>query len=102
MSKKLMICLISCILIFSLVGCGEDTVVAVNVEDSNELNNTILGTNAFVQISDDLYYDSATRIVWLKIYENGYGYSYVPYPATNGLPYRYNPETNTLEEINYK
>lgn len=100
MKKRLIVGLIGCTLALSLVGCGEGTVTTVNVENSNELNNTILGGDAFIKISGELYYDSTTRIVWLKNYSNGYGCSYIPYPAPNGLPYRYNPETNTFEEIN--
>ena len=99
MKKKILVGLIGYMLASSLVGCGEDTIVTVNVENSGELSSTTLGKDAFIKISDDLYYDSATRIVWLENYSNGYGCSYVPYPAPNGLPYRYNPETNTFEEI---
>lgn len=86
-------------LFFSLTGCGEDTVVNVNVENGVELNNITLGN--FISISDNLYYDSATRIVYIShgmnsLYESK---TYCPYYAPNGLPYRYNPETNTFEEI---
>ena len=99
MKRNLLILLTTIMLSYSFIGCGSETVVAVNVKNEESLYNTTLGKNAFIKISDSLYYDSATRIVWLKNYSNGYGCSYVPYPAPNGLPYKYNPETNTFEEI---
>lgn len=88
---------------FTATGCGSDTVVAVNVENNENLNGTVFGTDALIQIGSGLYYDSTTRIVYLW---NGYWYAAncaatpSPYYAPNGLPYRYNPETNTFEEIN--
>lgn len=89
--------------IFSLTGCGTDTIVNVNVENSEGLNNTVLGRNALVKIAEGIYYDSTTRIVywWNGHYYYEYGVVDIcPYYAPNGLPYRYNPETNTFEEIN--
>ena len=99
MKRNLLILLTTLLLSCSLSGCESKTVVAVNVENKESIHNTTFGKDAFIKISDDLYYDSTTRIVWLKNYSNGYGCSYVPYPAPNGLPYRYNPKTNTFEEI---
>ena len=101
MNKKLAICLIGCILAFSLASCGETT-LNVNVENSSNLNSNTLGIQSFVEIGSGLSYDSATRIVYMV---NGYNgtyesKTYCPYYAPNGLPYRYNPETNTFEEIN--
>lgn len=95
MRKKLMAIILSCILVFSLIGCGAET-VQVNVSNNNDLHDTQF--QSFVKIGGDLYYDSATRIVYSKNY-SGYGTVFVPYYAPNGLPYRYNLETNTLEEI---
>lgn len=101
MSNKLLICLMSCIIAFSLVGCGETTTLSVNVENKEELNGDTLGENALVYIGNELFYDSATRIVYMR-HQNAYGNLYSAYYAPNGFPYRYNPETNTFEEINYK
>ena len=98
MKKKLLVGLIGCMLTFSLVGCGEETTLSVNVENKTELNSDMLGEDALVYIGGELYYDSATRIVYMK-HQNSYGSSYIAYYAPNGLPYRYNPETNTFEEI---
>ena len=98
MKKKLLVGLIGCMLTFSLVGCGEETTLSVNVENKTELNSDMLGEDALVYIGSELYYDSATRIVYMK-HKNSYGNSYSAYYAPNGLPYRYNPETNTFEKI---
>jgi len=107
MNKKLAICLISCILIFSLVGCGETTTISVNVENNGNLNNMKLGTDALVKIGNGLWYDSTTRIVYWwneQLGEDSWNSLRTdttpsPYYAPNGFPYKYNPETNTFEEI---
>ena len=101
MKKKLLVGLIGCMLAFSLVGCGETTTLNVNVENSEELSTNTLGKDNLIYIGNNLYYDSATRIVY---FWNGYmhtDWSTAPtaYYAPNGLPYRYNPETNIFEEI---
>ena len=86
-------------LIFSLTGCAPSEQVLVNIENAEQLHNTTLGKDNLIKISNGLYYDSATRIVYLYFYTAG-GYSYMSaYYAPNGLPYRYNPETNEFEEI---
>ena len=103
MRKRLFAILVAVFLIFSLVGCGETTTTTlnVNVENSGELSSNTLGKQSFVEIGSGLFYDPTTRIVYMV---NGVttGYeskTYCPYYAPNGLPYRYNPETNTFEEI---
>ena len=96
MKRKLLAMVFSCFVAMSLVGCTSEP-VHVNVSNSESISSNQFGE--FVKIGHDLYYDSATRIVY--IYNgNTYGSSYTPYYAPNGLPYRYNPETNTFEEIN--
>lgn len=86
-------------LIFSLTGCAPSEQVLVNIENAEQLHNTTLGKDAFVSIGNGLCYDSTTRIVYIKVNGVG-GYSYFSaYYAPNGLPYKYNPETNTFEEI---
>lgn len=73
----------------------------MNVENSSELNCDILGSQSFEKIGDDLFYDPTTRIVYINNITYGFDASvYAAYYASNGLLYRYNPETNTLEEIN--
>ncbi len=87
-----------CIAIF-IGGCSS---VQVNVSNTESIHNNLFGTDALIEIGNGLYYDSTTRIVY---WWNGVrGYSYcattpTAYYAPNGLPYKYNPETNTFEEI---
>ena len=97
MKKKILVGLIGYMLLFSLVGCGKTT-INVNVENSSELSGTTLGINSLIEIGDKLWYDSTTKIVY---WWNGYMGTATPtaYYAPNGLPYRYNPETNAFEEI---
>ena len=105
MKRNLLILLTSTLLFSStLTGCGStNTTVSVNVENKEELNNTVLGKEALIQIGNNLYYDSTTRIVyWWNgslSYSSRYSTTPSPYYAPNGLPYKYNPETNTFEEI---
>lgn len=51
---------------------------------------------------DNLYYDPSTHTVYMLFNEalgnRGYGYMSAYY-APNGLPYHYNPHTNSLVEI---
>lgn len=93
--KRTATLLLSC----SVIGCEEEKVF-VNVENKEDLNSNHFGE--LIKISDYLYYDSMTRIVyWWNGYVN-YSYSSIspsPYYAPNGLPYRYNVETNTFEMI---
>lgn len=93
-----------CIVLLGLIGCAPaDNSVHVNVGNSDNLTNGKFGKSALVEIGDYLWYDSTTRIVY---WWNGIIARYqcgtvpTPYYAPNGLPYRYNPETNTFEEIN--
>ena len=104
---KIKLLLLTTLLLFSLTGCGQTTTVNVNVENSGELNNTTLGINSLIKIGNWLWYDSTTRIVYWWNGRMGedettrYKSDTTPtaYYAPNGLPYRYNPETNTFEEI---
>ena len=101
--KKIIVGLISCVLLLSLVGCGEATTLNVNVENSSDLNSSTFGKQSLIEIGSGLFYDSATRIVYMahginSVYESK---TYCPYYAPNGLPYKYNPESNTFEEINF-
>lgn len=62
-----------------------------------------IGKYTLTEIGNGLWYDTTTRIVY---WWNGFLSSCLnvsttpsPYYAPNGLPYRYNPETKTFEEI---
>lgn len=98
MKKILIAIIISCFLIFTLTACSEPVQVNINVSNSGNLSSNRFGV--FVDIGNNLAYDSATRIVYVKNYTYYGNYVYIPYYAPNGLPYRYIPETNTFEEIN--
>lgn len=104
MKRNLLILLTALLLSCSLIGCGSETVVAVNVENEENIHNTIFGKDALIEIGNGLWYDSTTRIVYFWNGSMTYGsYSATtpsPYYAPNGLPYKYNPETNIFEEIN--
>lgn len=102
MKIKILIGILSLCLTVSMVGCGDKT-INVNVENSSDLSGTMIGTDALIEIGSGLWYDSTTRIVY---WWNGYiiwlddcSTTPSPYYAPNGLPYRYNPESNTFEEI---
>ena len=101
MKKRLLVGLIGCVLTLSLVGCNETTTISVNVENNEELSSSTLGTDNLISIGNNLYYDSATRIVywWNESIIGQSATTPTAYYAPNGLPYRYNPETNTFEEI---
>lgn len=101
--KKTISIIVVAILVFSLASCHEQTVVSVNVEDKEALSDTVIGTDALTEIGNNLYYDRTTRIVYWwneRIGKNSYcATTPTPYYAPNGLPYKYDPETNTFEEI---
>lgn len=96
MKRKLLATVFSCFIAMSLVGCSAEP-VHVNVSNSESISSNQFGE--FVRIGDKLYYDSATRIVYIRQTTYSGFFIYTPYYAPNGLPYRYNPETNTFEEI---
>lgn len=96
MKRKLLATVFSCFIALSLIGCASEP-VHVNVSNNGSISSNQFGE--FIKIGDNLRYDSATRIVYI-FNCNSNGSSYTPYYAPNGLPYRYNPETNTFEEIN--
>ena len=104
MKRNLLILLTALLLSSSLTGCGsETTVVAVNVDNEENINGTVFGIDALIEIGNGLWYDSTTRIVYLwngSLTFSQYSTTPSPYYAPNGYPYKYNPETNTFEEIN--
>ncbi len=97
MKKKILSFILCAIPIITFTGCDKSQ-VNVNVSNSESISNNKFGE--FIEIGNNLVYDSATRIIYIKSSTYGYkSYVYTPYYAPNGLPYRYNPETNTFEEI---
>lgn len=101
--KKRLLAITLCATLLVLTSCADPEVISLNVENQETLSNTVFGKSALVEIGNYLYYDSTTRIVywWNGAIENSRKSSTAPSPyyAPNGLPYRYNPETNTFEEI---
>lgn len=96
MKRNIIAIMFVCIIGLSLSGCKPEP-VQINVSSNENLSSDQFCN--FIEISSDLHYDSATRIVYI-CNQNSYGDVYTPYYAPNGFPYRYNPETNTFEEIN--
>lgn len=92
--KKIVALIISLILCISLCACSRPVAGSKNYETTSGLVE-ITGQN-------NLYYDSNTKIVYFMFNEHlgnqGYGYM-SPYYAPNGLPYRYDANSQTLIEI---
>lgn len=82
-------------------GCDSDVVTVNMSSNDNEIVNKEVGTDALVFIGGKLYYDPLTKIVY---FWNGHDDTNLatmpsPYYAPNGLPYKYDVETNGFEEI---
>lgn len=100
--KKTTILIVAMAMAFTLTGCGDFfSVRKMNVFEDIENEELLENSIEFVEIGyvgessgDVLKYDTTTGIVYI----DGY-YVFTPYYAPNGLPYKYNPETNELEEI---
>lgn len=101
--KKLLSIILCCVIAFSLAACGaREPAMIVNVDSRNNLSNNVLGADALIEIGNGLWYDSTTRIVyWWNGALGWYNYATTPSPyyAPNGLPYLYDPKTNTFKEI---
>lgn len=104
-NKRNLLILLTVLLCCSFTGCGSGSnEVIVNVENEESIYSTTFGKNAMVYIGNKLYYDSTTRIVYWwngKLVANN-ATTPSPYYAPNGLPYKYNPSTNTFEEIEHE
>ena len=102
--NKVMGLLLVAAIVTSLSGCGSGKTIIVNTNSEEVISGSTFGIDSLIKIGNGLWYDSATRVVYIW---NGYfGASYgaaipSPYYAPNGLPYKYNPETNMFEEINH-
>ncbi|MGN0656676.1 MAG: hypothetical protein ACI4KR_07770 [Ruminiclostridium sp.] len=101
--RRIIAVILSLCLAICICGCSSNnTPININVDNSSDLSGATFGRETLIAIRDFLYYDSTTRIVYWWNGRMGGGYSSTtpsPYFAPNGLPYRYNPETNTFEEI---
>ena len=96
--KKILAIILACVIVLGLFACAP----ADNSDSKDDHTRYILGSSALVELGDGLWYDSTTRIVY---WWNGciswadFSTTPSPYYAPNGLPYRYDPLTNTFEEI---
>lgn len=97
MKKKILTILLGFIFMFLLTAC-ELTISENKVNENIGIN----GIGSLIEIGNDLWYDASTGIVywWNGNLHNNWAVAPSPYYASNGLPYRYNSNTNTLEEIN--
>lgn len=101
--KKILL-IVLCAAIFGLTSCAPlPETTYVNGENQETASSTLLGKGVLVRIGNRLYYDLDTRIVywWNGVLSENRQDSTIPFPyyAPNGLPYLYDPETNTFEEI---
>lgn len=94
MRNKIIVLILTIFLVFCLVGCGAYT--------GSKSYVTSTGGRLQPTMTNNLYYDTNTKIVYILFNEGagnaGYGYM-APYYAPNGMPYVYNVQTNSLEEI---
>ena len=95
MRNKIIALILTVFLVFCLAGCRATCTGSKNY--TTRTNGRLQPT-----MMQDLYYDTNTKIVYILFNEcagySGYGYM-SPYYAPNGMPYVYNVETNSLEEI---
>ena len=86
-----------------LIAVGYATLNRLETIDKPETKPITIGESAMVELGDGLWYNSETGIVywWNGNLTLGYNYATTPSPyyAPNGLPYKYNPITKSLEEI---
>lgn len=102
MKKRVMTALVCVVAALTLTGCEENKPVNVNVENDSSISGKMFGKSALIEVGDYLWYDASTRIVYWwngNLSDTRWDTTPSPYYAPNGLPYRYNPETNTFEEI---
>lgn len=96
MKKKILIALLLVATLSALTGCYQ-TNTNINIGSDNENAVMQVGIGQLKKINKGyLYYDATTNIVY---FWNRSSTAPSPYYAPNGLPYKYNPSTNTLEEI---
>lgn len=94
MKKRFLRLLVTLVLVISLAGCG------IKSEDLPGARDRIAGLE-LVHIDGYLYYDTKTNIVYIWNGFINFQASTVPSPyyASNGIPYKYDPNTKQLKEI---
>ena len=101
MKRNILVVLMIAMFLPFVSGC-EREVVTVNMgTDDNETVSKEAGTDALIRIGGDLYYDPMTKIVYFWNGCSGGHFATMPSPyyAPNGLPYKYDVESNSFEEI---
>lgn len=103
MGLTLVIALIVTILIFAgLFSVGSNSSTRMNVKTGSGSVNKEFGAARLQSLGNGLYYDQTTGIVY---WWNGalslsqYDTTPTPYYSENGKLYRYDPVSNTMEEI---
>ena len=101
---KRFLCIIFVVIIMlSMIGCGApEASLNVNVNNNGVVRGSVFGKDAMIELGSGLWYDSTTKIIyWWNGNVDSFNHATTPSPyyAPNGLPYRYNPQTNTFEEI---
>lgn len=79
------------------------TVYAINNATKPEkqtftIDDITTKTKDFIEIEKYIHYDPKTNIVWIRYVTRGAN-QYTPYIAPNGLPFKYDPQTNTFYMI---
>ena len=106
MKRKITIILTVLTLATNVTGCGENTTTNTGENTTtntgeNTTTNTCIGVDAMIKIGSGLYYDSYTgNVYWWNgnLYTANCAVAPTPYYAPNGRQYKYNTETNELEE----
>ncbi len=95
MRNKIIALILTVVLVLCLSGCS-------GTFDGSKDYTRCTGGRLQPTMMQDLYYDTNTKIVYILFNEgagfSGYGYM-SPYYAPNGMPYVYDVETNSIEEI---
>lgn len=96
MKKTFLSLLVALVMMIFLAGCGGGS------EDLSIIEQGDITGIDLINIDGCLYYDAKTNIVYIW---NGFFDYYTtsttpsPYYASNGLPYKYDPDTRKLKEI---
>ena len=96
MKKAFLSLLVVLVLLLTLSGCSSESEALSIIGEGD-----IIGID-LMNIDGCLYYDTKTNIVYIW---NGFFDCYTtattpsPYYASNGLPYKYDPDTKQLKEI---
>ena len=101
MKRNLLIVLMIAMFLPFVSGCEREVVTVYMGTDDNETVSKEAGTDALIRIGGRLYYDPMTKIVYFWNGSSGGQCATIPSPyyAPNGLPYKYDVESNSFEEI---